>query len=147
MGARRVAPSSIIRWQSIVRRAEISRRNENGGAPRVTPLRIIGTFDLETSPAALAVVEEGSAQRCRLNAVSLAVKVPVATRPTCIQKSPIYHWISSSDHGSRSREVRIKQCRFTHGAGGVASAVKGCVCLVPCTAGIGAGNAGRRRRN
>lgn len=79
MRPRRVTPSTIIARQSVIRRAEIRRRDEYRRAARMTPFRVVGTFDFETRATTLPVVEQGSAQRGRVNSVPLAVQVSVPT--------------------------------------------------------------------
>lgn len=81
--ARRITPSAIIRWLGEVGRAEIGRRDEDRRVPGQAPLGIVGTLQLEARPAAGPLVEQRRAQRRRLDAVALAVKIAVSTRPTC----------------------------------------------------------------
>lgn len=49
----------------------------------MTPLRVIHALDFETGSAAVAVVEQGGAERRRVHAVALAVQVAITTRPAC----------------------------------------------------------------
>lgn len=46
----------------------------------MAPLRVINTLDLETSSAAVSVVEKSCAERRRVHAIALAVQVAVTTR-------------------------------------------------------------------
>ncbi|RWW07706.1 hypothetical protein GW17_00028899 [Ensete ventricosum] len=89
VGARRVAPPTVVGGERVVRRAEVGSRDEDGGAPAVAPPRVIRALDLEARPAALPLVEERRAQRRRLHPVPLAVQVPVPTRSSCKSANPI----------------------------------------------------------
>lgn len=52
MGARRIAPATIVVRQSIVGRAEIGGRDQNRRVTRVTPFWVIHTFDLKAGSTA-----------------------------------------------------------------------------------------------
>uniref|UniRef100_A0A7N0TJ65 Uncharacterized protein n=1 Tax=Kalanchoe fedtschenkoi TaxID=63787 RepID=A0A7N0TJ65_KALFE len=77
----RVAPATGIIRQSIVGRAEVGGSDDNG--PRQTPLLVIHTSDLKTSTTPLPVVKQSSAQGSSDGSVSLTVKVPISTSPSC----------------------------------------------------------------
>ncbi|CAA7406336.1 unnamed protein product [Spirodela intermedia] len=79
--ARGIAPAAVVRGKGEVRRAEVGGGDDNGGAAAVAPPGVVRALDLEAGPAAKAVVEQSRAQCRRLHAVSLAVQVPVSTRP------------------------------------------------------------------
>lgn len=76
----RIAPTTIIRRKGVIRRAEIGSSDENRGIPTTAPPRIIDALDLKTSATAKPLVEQRRAQRRRLHAVPLAIKVPISTR-------------------------------------------------------------------
>lgn len=57
MWAWRVTPPAIVTRQGVIWRAEICGCDEDGGAARMAPARIISTFELEASSATLAAVE------------------------------------------------------------------------------------------
>uniref|UniRef100_A0A2P2II17 Uncharacterized protein n=1 Tax=Rhizophora mucronata TaxID=61149 RepID=A0A2P2II17_RHIMU len=83
MEARWVTPATIVAGQSIVRRAEVGGRNDDGWAARVAPPGVIciRTLDLEARAAAQPVVEQCGAQRRRVHSISLAVQIAVPTSP------------------------------------------------------------------
>lgn len=80
MWARRVAPASIVVRESVVWRAEVCGGDEDGGAASVAPPRVTPTLYLKTRAAAEPIVEQGCAQRRRVDTVSLTVQISV---PTC----------------------------------------------------------------
>ena len=57
MGARGVAPPSVVAGQSVVGRAEVGTRYEDGRTARMAPPGIVGAFELEARPAAQSVVK------------------------------------------------------------------------------------------
>lgn len=85
MGARRVAPATIVAGKSEVRRAEVGGGYKDGRAARVAPSRVIVALDLEASAATQAIVEERCAQCCCVHSISLAVQIPVPTSTTCTE--------------------------------------------------------------
>jgi len=76
----RVAPSSIVAGESVVRRAEVRGRHQDRGAASVAPTRVVRALYLEARAAAQPAVEQRRAQRSRVHTVALAVQVPVPAR-------------------------------------------------------------------
>ncbi|KAL4341991.1 hypothetical protein GQ457_08G012620 [Hibiscus cannabinus] len=54
----RVAPPAVVGGESIVRRAKVSSRDNNGRIPRVTPFWFICTLNLEACTTAKPIVEK-----------------------------------------------------------------------------------------
>lgn len=52
VGARRVAPSTIVTGQGKVWWTEVCCGNEDGRIPRIAPFGVIATLDFEAGPAA-----------------------------------------------------------------------------------------------
>lgn len=73
MGARRVAPATIITGLSEIGGAKVGGGDKNGRAAGVAPLAVVIALNLETRAAAQPVVEQRGAQRSRVHAVALAV--------------------------------------------------------------------------
>ena len=69
----------MVVGEGVVGRAEVGGRHDDGGAPRVARLGVVGALQLEARPAAQPAVEQRRAQRRRVNPVPLAVQVPVPT--------------------------------------------------------------------
>lgn len=86
MGAGRVAPATIVAGKSVVRGAEVSCGDENGGTAGVAPLGVVGALELEASAATEPIVEECGAECGGVHAVALTVEVTVSTSSTCRDK-------------------------------------------------------------
>lgn len=87
MGAGWVAPPTIVARQSVVWRTEVGRSHKDGWATRIAPSGIVCAFDLKASTATEAIVEECCAQRCCVDSIPLAVKIPIPTSTTCADNS------------------------------------------------------------
>lgn len=61
MGSRRIAPPTIVAWESVVWRAEVGSSDKNRRTTRMTPSRIVGTLDFEAGSTAQPTVEQGRA--------------------------------------------------------------------------------------
>lgn len=55
---RRVAPAAIVVWKSVVGRAKVCCRDEDGRTSRVTPLSVVSALYLKARAAAEAIVEK-----------------------------------------------------------------------------------------
>ena len=82
VGARRVAPATIVTGKSEVGWAEVGGGDQDRRVAGVAPPRILVALDLEAGAAAQTVVEQCCAQRRRVHAVPLAVQVPIPTSTT-----------------------------------------------------------------
>lgn len=58
MGSGWVTPPTIVTGLGEIGRAEISSRDQNRRAARMTPLRVVSTFYLETRAATQTVVKQ-----------------------------------------------------------------------------------------
>lgn len=68
---RRIAPSAIVVGKRKVWRAEVCAGDDD--RPRQAPLIVLHTLDLKASPAAIPTIEQCSAQRRRVGAITLTV--------------------------------------------------------------------------
>jgi uncharacterized protein YneR len=75
--AGRIAPTTIVTRQSIIRRAKVCCCDKNWWASRVAPLWFISTLYFKTSTATKAIVEQGCAECCSIHTIALAVQVTV----------------------------------------------------------------------
>lgn len=84
MRARRITPTAVIIRQSEIWGTKVSCSNEDGRTPWMAPLWFISTLDLKTCSTAKSIIEERRTQSCSVHSISLAVKVTITTRSTCI---------------------------------------------------------------
>lgn len=79
--AGRVAPAAVVAGESVVRRAEIGGRDDDGA--RKAPPRVVVAPKLVAGAATEPIVEQLRAQRRRVGSVAPKVEVPIPTRTSC----------------------------------------------------------------
>lgn len=79
VGARGVAPPTIVVGEGVIWRAEVCGSDEDGGISRAAR-SVVGALDLKAGSAAQPIVEQCSAQCCIVNSVALAIQISVTTR-------------------------------------------------------------------
>lgn len=82
MAERWVAPPAVVISKGVIWWAIVG--GGDGDDSMKTPFWVVDTPQLVAGTAALAVVEEGGAQRRRICAVAVAVKIAVPACTTCV---------------------------------------------------------------
>lgn len=96
MFKRRVTPSAIVVWESVVWWAKIGGRHRHRRPFNAPPwIRLVITHHLETLTTRRAVVEQRGAQRRRLCSITRLVQIPIPTSSTYNHQHSQYIYVYS----------------------------------------------------